>query len=71
MDWLDTFEQHHALETRDYEGRNHIVTFEEFLDYYNNVSSCIDNDAYFEAMIRNSWNLDNRGPVKRSEKFEY
>ena len=31
----------------------------------------IDEDAYFEVMIRNAWNLDNRGPYKKAEKFEY
>ena len=71
MDYLDTFEQHHALEARDQGGRDHIVTLQEFLDYYNNVSMSIDDDAYFEVMIRNAWNLDNRGPYKKAEKFEY
>jgi len=47
------------------------VTLQEFLDYYNNVSMSIDDDAYFEVMIRNAWNLDNRGPYKKAEKFEY
>jgi calcyphosin len=35
------------------------VTFPEFAEYYNNISASIDNDDYFELMIRNAWNLDN------------
>jgi hypothetical protein len=77
MDWLDTFEQHHALEviikkkilnfkSGDQKGRDHIVTAQEFNDYYNNVSCSIDDDPYFELMIRNAWNLDNKGPAKKA-----
>jgi hypothetical protein len=36
------------------------VTFNEFLDYYSNVSASIDDDKYFELMITNAWNLDNK-----------
>jgi len=32
----------------------------EFIEYYNNISCSIDNDEYFEIMIRNAWNLDNK-----------
>lgn len=34
-----------------------IVTEEEFLEYYKNVSASIDNDDMFELMIRNSWRI--------------
>uniref|UniRef100_A0A7S3PJB3 EF-hand domain-containing protein n=1 Tax=Aplanochytrium stocchinoi TaxID=215587 RepID=A0A7S3PJB3_9STRA len=34
-----------------------IVTQEEFVEYYKNVSASIDTDDYFELMLRNAWHL--------------
>lgn len=34
-----------------------IVTRAEFLDYYRDVSASIDDDDYFELMIRNAWHI--------------
>jgi len=33
------------------------ITKKEFLEYYKNVSASIDNDDYFELMIRNAWHI--------------
>jgi hypothetical protein len=33
------------------------VTPEEFEAYYANVSASVDNDDYFELMIRNAWHI--------------
>jgi hypothetical protein len=55
MDFIETFEIHHNIRTRDVrDGR---VTLEEFVEYYNNVSVSIDNDEYFALMMNNSWNI--------------
>lgn len=33
------------------------VTRKEFIEYYRNISASIDNDDYFELMIRNAWHI--------------
>ena len=61
-EFLDTFEQHHALykeNTRDFR-----VSPEEFMEYYNHVSASIDDDRYFELMMNNSWNFEGRKSQK-------
>ena len=35
-----------------------IVTIEEFEDYYKDISASIDDDDYFELMIRNAWHIE-------------
>jgi hypothetical protein len=47
-EFLDTFD------TIDKDGR---VTTDEFIKYYGNCSSSIDDDDYFELMIRNAWHI--------------
>eukprot|EP00928_Gymnodinium_smaydae_P078680 TRINITY_DN62787_c0_g1_i1.p1 TRINITY_DN62787_c0_g1~~TRINITY_DN62787_c0_g1_i1.p1 ORF type:complete len:388 (-),score=86.54 TRINITY_DN62787_c0_g1_i1:87-1124(-) len=34
-----------------------VVTQEEFTEYYRNVSASVDDDDYFELMIRNAWHI--------------
>lgn len=45
------------LNTFDGLNRDGEVTAEEFEDYYANVSASVDDDAYFQLMMWNSWNL--------------
>jgi Ca2+-binding EF-hand superfamily protein len=56
-EFLDTFELHHSLKNPSDKDRR--INIREFTEYYNNVSSSIDNDQYFELMITNAWNLNN------------
>jgi hypothetical protein len=46
------------LETFEVGGvKDGVVTPEEFHNYYQNVSNSVDNDDYFELMIRNAWHI--------------
>ena len=47
-----------------------MVTYEEFVSYYENVSCSIDDHPYFEVRMVNACKLDGRGPVKKAERFE-
>jgi len=56
QEFLETFETAHNM--RNNNAPDHIVTKEEFEEYYNNVSASIDRDDYFSLMMNNAWNLD-------------
>jgi hypothetical protein len=56
LEFLETFETHHNC--RDNEAPDHVVTKEEFEEYYNNISASIDNDQYFELMMNNAWKIN-------------
>eukprot|EP01061_Rhynchopus_euleeides_P042891 TRINITY_DN7480_c0_g1_i2.p1 TRINITY_DN7480_c0_g1~~TRINITY_DN7480_c0_g1_i2.p1 ORF type:complete len:365 (+),score=144.40 TRINITY_DN7480_c0_g1_i2:73-1167(+) len=36
---------------------NSIITESEFIEYYKDISAGIDDDAYFELMLRNAWRM--------------
>jgi len=41
----------------DTQSRDGVVTRGEFIEYYRNTSASIDDDDYFELMIRNAWHI--------------
>ena len=46
---------------------DHIVSKEEWVEYYNNVSASIDRDDYFALMMNNAWNLDGSMDVNKKK----
>ncbi len=63
QEFLETFETAHNMRAQT--GPDHIITKEEFEEYYNNVSASIDNDEYFALMMNNAWNLDKSKVTKK------
>merc|ERR1711904_702444 len=47
----------HFLGQFDSIDKDGVVTKAEFIEYYKNVSASIDDDDYFELMIRNAWHI--------------
>jgi hypothetical protein len=44
----------------DKSARDGKIELREFIEYYRNVAASIDNDQYFELMITNAWNLNDK-----------
>lgn len=62
--FLDTFEIHYS-NLHGVQNRNKNVTLDEFIEYYNNISCSIDNDEYFQMMVKNAWKLDQPSAFKK------
>ena len=70
-EFLDTFEDHFCDMKGQEDSRDGKITPEEWCEYYNNVSMSIDDDAYFELMMNNTWNLDGKKVTKKGWAGEY
>mmetsp|Transcript_28524 Transcript_28524/g.50650 ORF Transcript_28524/g.50650 Transcript_28524/m.50650 type:complete len:822 (-) Transcript_28524:1947-4412(-) len=55
FEFLDSFQLHH-----DQVNPGPTVDLKEFIQYYHNVSAAVDDDRYFELMLRNTWNFENK-----------
>jgi len=53
---------------RNNEAPNHVVTKEEFEEYYNNISASIELDAYFVTMMNNAWKLTEESKIGQGTK---
>lgn len=67
-EFLETFETAHSM--RNQETPDHIVSKDEWVEYYNNVSASIDNDEYFALMMNNAWNLDGSMDVNKKKGWK-
>ena len=70
---METFEAHKQMSSindPDSKQGDCKITLNEFLDYYSNVSASIDNDEYFQLMITNAWNLNNK-QYSKAVRMEY
>ena len=70
VEFLDTFEMHYSLKHPGNRGDG-VISFDEFIEYYNNVSMSIEDDRYFELMMTNAWNLNNQAPSKKAWGTDY
>lgn len=64
-EFLETFETAHSM--RNQNTPDHIVSKDEWVEYYNNVSASIDGDDYFALMMNNAWNLDGSMAVNKKK----
>jgi Ca2+-binding EF-hand superfamily protein len=66
MEYLETFEAHHVMMSGD--DADHIITLEEWIEYYQNVSMSIDDDKYFELMMNNCWRMNEHTTGNNAKK---
>ena len=70
-EFLDTFEDHFCDMKGHEDARDGVISMDEWLEYYNNVSMSIDDDEYFILMMNNAWNLDGKKVTKKGWAGEY
>lgn len=56
------------IEQWDLYEKDGTVTIDDFLEYYHDLGSCIDDDVYFEWMLRSAWKIGPSSYLTGSEK---
>ena len=54
LDFLETYREYNS----NLHGFSFNMNFQEFFDFYSQISMCIDDDKYFEILLFNCWDLD-------------
>ena len=67
-EFLDNLQYHFSLLKSDKEQENNKINFEEFLEFFNYISAGIEDDEYFEIVIKGGFNLEDRRPKKKGWK---
>ena len=67
-EFLDNLQYHFSLLKSDKEQENNKINIEEFLAFFNNISAGIEDDDYFENVIKAGFNLEDRKPKKKGWK---
>lgn len=67
-EFLDNLQYHFSLLKSDKEEENNKINFEEFLEFFNYISAGIEDDEYFESIIKGGFNLEDRRPKKKGWK---
>jgi Ca2+-binding EF-hand superfamily protein len=67
-EFLDNLQYHFSLLKSDKEQENKKINYEEFLSFFNNISAGIEDDDYFEKVIKTGFNLEERRPKKKGWK---
>lgn len=66
LEFMETFETHYNMMAGT--SQNGIITMDEWIEYYENVSMSIDDDAYFELMMNNCWRMNNNTTYNNNKK---
>ena len=67
-EFLDNLQYHFSLLKSDKEQENNKINIEQFLAFFNNISAGIEDDDYFENIIKEGFNLEDRRPKKKGWK---
>jgi Ca2+-binding EF-hand superfamily protein len=67
-EFLDTLQYHFSLLKSNKEEKSNKIGFDEFLEYFNNISVGIEDDDYFEDVIKSGFALEERRPKKKGWK---
>jgi Ca2+-binding EF-hand superfamily protein len=67
-EFLDNLQYHFSLLKSDKEQENTKINFDEFLAFFNYISAGIEDDDYFENIIKAGFNLEDRRPKKKGWK---
>ena len=67
-EFFETFEQAHCVHNK--QKTDSAVTKAEFNEYYTNVSSSVDSDEHFEAIMASAWNLDGKRKAKNPSELK-